>query len=138
MTSIVAQRSDAEYIAPIPDRFPIYVKKVVHIPQVLFSYDHIEYPSRDIRHPQRMLETGMRSAGVDHEGGCKLVNVPEPLNRWGVDKLPFASSQSDESVNGIANLMMFFRHIVSAVWKPAAKMIQMIHELSKWLNVKRR
>ena len=56
------------------------------------------------------------------------MNVSEPLNRWGIDKLPFASSQSDESVNGIADLMVFFRHMVSAVWKPAARMIQMIHE----------
>ena len=39
------------------------------------------------------------------------MNVSEPLNRWGVDKLPLAISQSDESVNGIADLMMFFRHI---------------------------
>ena len=48
---IVAQRSDTEYIAPIPDRFPIHVKKVVNTPQILFSYDDIE-----VRHAQRMLE----------------------------------------------------------------------------------
>lgn len=57
-----------------------------------------------------MLESGMRSTRVDHEGSCKLVNMSEPLDRWRVNKLPFAGSQSDESMNSIPDLMVFFRH----------------------------
>ena len=70
MTSIVAQRSDAEYVPPILDRFLVDGKKVADVPQILLSYDDVEYPSRYVRHAQRMFETGMRGAGIDHEGGC--------------------------------------------------------------------
>lgn len=48
-------------------------------------------------------ESGMISTRVDHEGSCKLVNVSEPLDRWGVNKLPLAGSQSDESMNSVSD-----------------------------------
>ena len=38
------------------------------------------------------------------------MDMSEPLNRWRVNKLPFAGSQSDKSVNRIADFMVFFRH----------------------------
>ena len=114
VAGIVAQGSNTEYVAPILDRFLVHAKTFANVPYVVLSYHDIEYPSRYVRHTQRMLETGMRSPRVDHEGSCKLVNMSEPLDRWRVNKLPFAGSQPDESVNSIPYFMVFFRHCDTA------------------------
>ena len=110
MTGVVAQGRDTKYITPVTDVLTIDLKTILNGTQVVLSHHDIEYPRSHVSHAQRMLETGMRGAWIDHEGGCKLVNIAESLDDRRVDQAPFPSSQSDEPMNGVANLMLVFRH----------------------------
>ena len=110
MTGIVAQGRDTKYITPVTDGLTIDLKTILDSTQIIISHHDIEYPRSHVSHAQRVLEPGMRGARIDHEGGCKLVNIAESLDDRRVDQPPFPSSQADEPVNGIANLMLVFRH----------------------------
>ena len=120
MAGIVAQGRDTKYITPVTDGLTINLKTVLNRTQVVLSHHDIEDPRSHVSHAQRVLETRMRGARIDHEGSCKLVNMAESLDDRRVDQTPFPGSQADEPVNGIANLMLVFRHFVQYIYVPMA------------------
>ena len=110
MAGIVAQGRDTKYVTPVTDGFTTDLKTILNSAQVVLSHHDVEYPRSHVSHAQRVLEARMRGARIDHVGGCKLMNIAESLDDGRVDQAPFPGSQSDEPVNGIANLMLLFRH----------------------------
>src|ERR1700688_5241085 len=58
-----------------------------------------------------MFESAMRSAGVDQECQCKLVDVPKSLDRWGIHDISIHCVDPDEDVNGVTNLVEVLHRI---------------------------
>lgn len=80
------------------------------IGQVCASGDDVEHPGREFHDAERVLESTMRGARIDEVGERQLMDVPQTLERSGVEDLSLGAIQAHEDVNRIPDLVYVLRH----------------------------
>ena len=58
-----------------------------------------------------MLKPPMGGAGVDKVGERELVDITQALKWSGINDLSLVTTGGDESMNGVAKLVLMLRHV---------------------------
>src|SRR5579863_1889303 len=69
--------------------------------------ENVAKQAGDMEHAKRMVEPGMKRAGIHQVRHRKLANAPETLEHSGFHDVGLAAGETDESVDWISNSSLF-------------------------------
>lgn len=112
MTDVMTERREAQHSSPVLAKTFISKINRKRLPNLLSQFlsgENVKNPSCELHYSERVLEPLVSRSWIHKVRQCKLLDVPESLNRPGIHYGSFVSVETDKYVNRVANLVRMFQ-----------------------------